>query len=279
MVTGNFALLIGADPAAVHRWYLEVYVDAYEWVELPNTLGMSQFGDGGLVGSKPYVSSGAYIDRMSDYCRHCRYDVKQRIGPDACPFNALYWDFIARHEDKLAGNHRMAMPYRTWPNSRRRHGTRRGRRRRPSSTVSTAAAARITEPRLAPARACRRAARPRGTSRGRDRLARPEAVLDPLVTTEWLAAELGAREPAHRRRDAARPRAGPRRACRVRGGHIPGAVFLDLAELRDTDSPLPNMLPPIAKVASRLGRLGLGDGTRIVLYDDSPWKSAARAGG
>ena len=114
MVTGNFALLIGADPAAVHRWYLEVYVDAYEWVELPNTLGMSQFGDGGLVGSKPYVSSGAYIDRMSDYCRHCRYDVKQRIGPDACPFNALYWDFIARHEDRLAGNHRMAMPYRTW---------------------------------------------------------------------------------------------------------------------------------------------------------------------
>jgi len=114
MVTGNFALLIGADPAAVHRWYLEVYVDAYEWVELPNTLGMSQFGDGGLVGSKPYISSGAYIDRMSDYCRHCRYDVKQRIGPDACPFNALYWDFIARHEDRLADNHRMAMPYRTW---------------------------------------------------------------------------------------------------------------------------------------------------------------------
>ncbi len=114
MVTGNFALLIGADPAAVHRWYLEVYVDAYEWVELPNTLGMSQFGDGGLVGSKPYISSGAYIDRMSDYCRHCRYDVKQRIGPDACPFNALYWDFIARHEDRLADNNRMAMPYRTW---------------------------------------------------------------------------------------------------------------------------------------------------------------------
>ncbi len=114
MVTGNFALLIGANPAAVHRWYLEVYVDAYEWVELPNTLGMSQFGDGGLVGSKPYISSGAYIDRMSDYCRHCRYDVKQRIGPDACPFNALYWDFIARHEDRLADNHRMAMPYRTW---------------------------------------------------------------------------------------------------------------------------------------------------------------------
>ncbi len=114
MVTGNFALLIGADPKQVHLWYLEVYIDAYEWVELPNTLGMSQFGDGGLVGSKPYVSSGAYIDRMSDYCRHCRYDVKQRVGPDACPFNALYWDFMARHEDKLGQNRRMAMPYRNW---------------------------------------------------------------------------------------------------------------------------------------------------------------------
>ena len=114
MVTGNFALLIGADPAEVHRWYLEVYVDAYEWVELPNTLGMSQFGDGGLVGSKPYVSSGAYINRMSDYCRHCRYDVTKRVGEDACPFNALYWDFLARHEEKLRPNRRLAMPYRTW---------------------------------------------------------------------------------------------------------------------------------------------------------------------
>jgi deoxyribodipyrimidine photolyase-related protein len=114
MVTGNFALLIGADPAKVHLWYLEVYVDAYEWVELPNTLGMSQFGDGGLLGSKPYVSSGAYINKMSDYCGRCRYDVKQRIGPDACPFNALYWDFLARHEDKLGRNPRLAMPYRNW---------------------------------------------------------------------------------------------------------------------------------------------------------------------
>lgn len=114
MITGNFALLIGADPQQVHRWYLEVYADAYEWVELPNTLGMSQFGDGGLLGSKPYASSGAYIDRMSDYCRSCRYDVKQRTGPDACPFNALYWDFIARNREKLGDNHRMAMPYRTW---------------------------------------------------------------------------------------------------------------------------------------------------------------------
>jgi len=114
MITGNFALLIGADPQQVHRWYLEVYADAYEWVELPNTLGMSQFGDGGLLGSKPYASSGAYIDRMSDYCRSCRYDVKQRTGPDACPFNALYWDFIARNQEKLGRNPRMAMPYRTW---------------------------------------------------------------------------------------------------------------------------------------------------------------------
>ncbi len=114
MVTGNFALLIGADPAQVHRWYLEVYLDAYEWVELPNTLGMSQFGDGGLFGTKPYISSGAYIDRMSDYCGRCRYDVKQRIGPDACPFNALYWDFLARHEDKLRANPRLRGPYSSW---------------------------------------------------------------------------------------------------------------------------------------------------------------------
>ncbi|MDJ0275228.1 cryptochrome/photolyase family protein [Sphingomonas sp. 2R-10] len=114
MVTGNFALLIGAEPQQVHRWYLEVYADAYEWVELPNTLGMSQFGDGGLLGSKPYASSGAYIDRMSDYCGHCRYDVKQRTGPDACPFNALYWDFLVRNRGKFGNNPRMAMPYRTW---------------------------------------------------------------------------------------------------------------------------------------------------------------------
>ena len=114
MITGNFALLIGADPAQVHEWYLEVYADAYEWVELPNTLGMSQFADGGLLASKPYASSGAYINRMSDYCRSCRYDVKQRVGDDACPFNALYWDFIDRNREVLAGNPRMGMPYRTF---------------------------------------------------------------------------------------------------------------------------------------------------------------------
>ncbi len=114
MITGNFALLIGADPQAVHLWYLEVYADAYEWVELPNTLGMSQFGDGGLVGTKPYAASAAYINRMSDYCGHCRYDPKQRVGEDACPFNALYWDFHARNRDQLGANPRLAMPYRNW---------------------------------------------------------------------------------------------------------------------------------------------------------------------
>lgn len=114
MVTGNFALLIGADPKAVHLWYMEVYLDAYEWVTLPNTLGMSQFGDGGLVGTKPYVSTGQYIDRMSDYCGRCRYDVKQRTGPDACPFNSLYWDFLARERDKLGSNPRLRNIYRTW---------------------------------------------------------------------------------------------------------------------------------------------------------------------
>ncbi len=114
MITGNFALLIGADPEQVDRWYLEVYADAYEWVEQPNTRGMSQFADGGMIASKPYASSGAYIDRMSDYCGHCRYDVKARIGPDACPFNALYWDFLARNRGKLGSNQRLAMPYRNW---------------------------------------------------------------------------------------------------------------------------------------------------------------------
>jgi deoxyribodipyrimidine photolyase-related protein len=114
MVTGNFALLAGVDPAAVHLWYLEVYADAYEWVELPNTLGMSQFADGGLLGSKPYAASGAYINKMSDYCRHCSYDVRKRTGADACPFNALYWDFLARNRDAIGGNARLEMPYRNW---------------------------------------------------------------------------------------------------------------------------------------------------------------------
>jgi deoxyribodipyrimidine photolyase-related protein len=107
MVTGNFALLAGIDPHELHLWYLAVYADAYEWVEAPNTIGMSQFADGGLLASKPYVSSGAYIDRMSDYCGGCRYKVKLKAGEDACPFNYLYWDFIARGEDRWKANPRM----------------------------------------------------------------------------------------------------------------------------------------------------------------------------
>jgi deoxyribodipyrimidine photolyase-related protein len=112
MLTGNFALLAGVSPQALHQWYLIVHADAFEWVELPNTLGMSQFADGGLLASKPYVASGAYINRMSNHCKGCRFDVKQRTGVDACPFNALYWDFIARNRDKLASNPRMAQMYR-----------------------------------------------------------------------------------------------------------------------------------------------------------------------
>ncbi|MEL4892095.1 cryptochrome/photolyase family protein [Xanthomonas protegens] len=112
MVIGNFALLAGLDPAAVHRWYLGVYVDAFEWVELPNTVGMSQFADGGLLATKPYVSSAAYIDRMSDYCQGCRYDRKQKTGARACPYNALYWDFFVRHQDTLGRNRRLDMVYR-----------------------------------------------------------------------------------------------------------------------------------------------------------------------
>ncbi|MEL6827167.1 MAG: cryptochrome/photolyase family protein [Pseudomonadota bacterium] len=114
MVTGNFALLAGIEPKQVHEWYLAVYADAYEWVELPNTLGMSQFADGGVLGSKPYAASGNYINKMSDHCKHCSYDVKQKTGPQACPFNPLYWDFLHRNRDRLNGNPRMAQMYRTW---------------------------------------------------------------------------------------------------------------------------------------------------------------------
>ena len=92
---------------------LAVYADAFDWVELPNTHGMALFADGGLLASKPYAASGAYIDRMSDYCGHCAFDVKAKAGPRACPFNYLYWDFLLRHETRLKGNPRLAMPYRS----------------------------------------------------------------------------------------------------------------------------------------------------------------------
>jgi len=114
MVTGNFALIAGVDPKQVHQWYLEVYADGYEWVEMPNVIGMSQFADGGIVGTKPYAASGNYISRMSDYCDGCGFNVKERTGPAACPFNHLYWDFLSRNRRLLAGNRRLARQYATW---------------------------------------------------------------------------------------------------------------------------------------------------------------------
>ncbi len=112
MVTGLFCLLLGVDPKEVHAWYLAVYVDAVEWVELPNTLGMSQYADGGVMASKPYIASGRYIDKMSNYCRQCRYKPAEATGKAACPFTTLYWDFLIRHEQALSANPRMVMQVR-----------------------------------------------------------------------------------------------------------------------------------------------------------------------
>lgn len=114
MVTGNFALLAGIDPDAICDWYLAVYADAYDWVELPNVRGMVMHADGGLLGSKPYAASGSYINRMSDYCRQCTYNVKKTTEEDACPFNSLYWHFIDRHQQSFRNNPRMGMIYRNW---------------------------------------------------------------------------------------------------------------------------------------------------------------------
>ena len=114
MVIGNFALLAGLSPDELDGWYLGVYIDAIEWVEITNTRGMSQFADGGIVGSKPYTSSGAYIKKMGSYCDGCYYDHKAKLGPNACPFNSLYWHFHARHREKLERNPRIGMMYRTW---------------------------------------------------------------------------------------------------------------------------------------------------------------------
>ena len=113
MVLGNFALLAGIHPDELNEWFLVVYADAYEWVELPNVSGMVLFADGGVVASKPYAASGAYINRMSDYCTSCSYKVAEKVGPDACPFNYLYWDFLMRNKEKLDKNQRMAMIYKS----------------------------------------------------------------------------------------------------------------------------------------------------------------------
>ena len=114
MVTGNFALLAGIHPDEVDNWYLGIYIDAFEWVEITNTRGMSQYADGGIVGSKPYISSASYVDKMSDYCKNCHYKSTEKIGVKACPFNSLYWNFFDQHQEKLRSNFRLKMMYSVW---------------------------------------------------------------------------------------------------------------------------------------------------------------------
>lgn len=114
MVLGNFALIAGIKPEEVNEWFLVVYADAYEWVELPNVSGMILFADGGYLASKPYAAGGSYINKMSNYCKGCIYSVAVKTGENACPFNYLYWDFLARNIDKLSGNHRLRMIYSTY---------------------------------------------------------------------------------------------------------------------------------------------------------------------
>jgi deoxyribodipyrimidine photolyase-related protein len=111
MVLGNFALLAGVDPKQVNQWYLIVYADAYEWVEMPNVSGMILFADGGLLASKPYAAGGNYINKMSNYCENCFYSVTKKNGSDACPFNYLYWDFLIRNKDKLRHYPRLSLVY------------------------------------------------------------------------------------------------------------------------------------------------------------------------
>ena len=113
MVLGNFALIAGVDPKQVNEWFLIVYADAYEWVELPNVSGMILFADGGYLASKPYAAGGSYINKMSNYCRNCSYKVSQKNGANACPFNYLYWDFLDRNRSKLQSNARIGMMYKT----------------------------------------------------------------------------------------------------------------------------------------------------------------------
>jgi deoxyribodipyrimidine photolyase-related protein len=111
MITGNYLLLTQTNPDEVDDWYLGIYIDALEWVQLPNTRGMSQFADGGLIATKPYVSSGSYINKMSNYCSSCKYKVKERLGENACPFNSLYWNFLDDKRPQLSKNFRMKMMY------------------------------------------------------------------------------------------------------------------------------------------------------------------------
>lgn len=118
MVTGNFCLLTGIDPDQVDHWYLGIYIDAIEWVEMPNTRGMALFADGGLIATKPYAASGNYINKMSDYCAGCHYNPKTKTEPDSCPFNSLYWHFLDRHQRRIAANPRTAVIYRSWDNKR-----------------------------------------------------------------------------------------------------------------------------------------------------------------
>ncbi len=114
MITGNFCLLTGIDPKAVDDWYLGIYIDAIEWVELPNTRGMSQFADDGIVATKPYAAGGNYIHKMSDYCQNCDYKIKEKTSQQACPFNSLYWQFMVKHKKRLEKNPRIGMIYRNW---------------------------------------------------------------------------------------------------------------------------------------------------------------------
>jgi deoxyribodipyrimidine photolyase-related protein len=112
MVMGLFSLLLGVRPYEVHQWHLSMYADAVDWVSLPNVLGMSQYGDGGIVGTKPYAASGTYIDKMSDYCADCIYDPREAIRENGCPFTTLYWDFLARNYKRLRKNPRMGLQFR-----------------------------------------------------------------------------------------------------------------------------------------------------------------------
>jgi deoxyribodipyrimidine photolyase-related protein len=114
MITGNFCLLTGIHPDQVEAWYLGIYIDAIEWVEMPNTRGMSQFADGGWVATKPYSAGGNYVNKMSDYCKSCHYKVKEKSSEDACPLNSLYWHFMNKHRSRLANNPRIGMVYHNW---------------------------------------------------------------------------------------------------------------------------------------------------------------------